>query len=243
MPLGTGNFFNKLTNINFTVKNNSPNRKIHVFGYPIMPGQTRDLFYIPEISEDDIRSSLVKGELAAFIRNGTVSIVSSSIDLSQYDASQAAFITAAGSSSAYAAGSSTTFVYQPGGVAAGNVYTSFASAWAAMLGSSSLNPTLVIDGTYGSPVMTPGSYAMPPNLTMVGISGLPTLTIPDGAYFTSNLAFIPLIISSLTINYSNTTAPCWTAMAPGTYSSVFLSLTNGSSINSNAASTKVFLAA
>jgi len=67
-------FFPKLTSINFTVKNLSVNRKIHIFNYPINPGQTRDLLAIPEISEMDIRHSLIKGELANFIRNKTISI-------------------------------------------------------------------------------------------------------------------------------------------------------------------------
>jgi hypothetical protein len=89
-------FFQKLTSINFTVKNNSPNRKIKVFNYPIYPGQTRDLLAIPEISEADIRHSLIKGELANFIRNGTISIVSTSIDLNQFDSEQQSFINNAG---------------------------------------------------------------------------------------------------------------------------------------------------
>lgn len=90
------NFFPKLTSINFTIKNLSNNRKIHVFNYPIFPGQTRDLLAIPEISEDDIRNSLIKGELANFIRMGVINIVSSTIDLEQYDSQQASFIINAG---------------------------------------------------------------------------------------------------------------------------------------------------
>jgi len=89
-------FFQKLTDINFTVKNLSPIRKIHIFNYPIFPGQTRDLLAIPEISEADIRHSLIKGELANFIRMGVIDIVSSSIDLVQEDASQENFLVNAG---------------------------------------------------------------------------------------------------------------------------------------------------
>src|SRR5271166_4252172 len=87
-----GTFFQKLTNINFVVKNLSPNRKIHIFNYPILPGQTRDLLAIPEISEADIRHSLIKGELANFLRMKVVYIVSSSIDLMQLDPSQVVFL-------------------------------------------------------------------------------------------------------------------------------------------------------
>ncbi len=92
----TETFFQKLTSINFTVKNLSPNRKIHIFNYPLMPGETRDLLAFPEISEADIRHSLIKGELANFIRMGVISIVSSSIDLAQYDSQQQTFLTNAG---------------------------------------------------------------------------------------------------------------------------------------------------
>jgi|SRR5271166_2415991 len=88
--------FQKLTSINFTVKNLSSSRAIHIFNYPIYPGQTRDLLAIPEISESDIRHSLIKGELANFIRMEVISIVSSSIDLNQNDASQEQFLKNAG---------------------------------------------------------------------------------------------------------------------------------------------------
>lgn len=92
----TETFFQKLTSINFTVKNLSTKRKIHIFNYPILPGQTRDLLSIPEISESDIRHSLIKGELANFIRMGVISVVSSSINLEQFDAQQALFLQSAG---------------------------------------------------------------------------------------------------------------------------------------------------
>ena len=96
--MSSNNFFPKLTSINFTVKNLSPNRRIKIFNYPIAPGQTRDLLNIPGVSEADIRDSLIKGELANFIRMKIISIVSSSIDLIQFDAEQNSFIVNASSS-------------------------------------------------------------------------------------------------------------------------------------------------
>lgn len=92
----TETFFAKLTDINFTVRNLSPYRRIRIFNYPINPGQTRDLLAIPEISEADIRHSLIKGELANFIRMRVISVVSSSIDLLQFDTSQTSFLANAG---------------------------------------------------------------------------------------------------------------------------------------------------
>lgn len=92
MPVSDG-FYSKQTAINFTVKNISPQQKtIRVFNYPMAYGASRDLMAIPEISEDDIRNSLIKGELADKIRNGSLTIVSSTIDLLQLDASQSAFL-------------------------------------------------------------------------------------------------------------------------------------------------------
>ncbi len=88
--------FQKLTNIGFVVQNLSPKRALHIFNYPIYPGRTRDLLAIPEITEGDIRKSLINGELANLIRMQVVSIVSTSIDLTQYDASQETLINNAG---------------------------------------------------------------------------------------------------------------------------------------------------
>jgi hypothetical protein len=96
MPLGTDNFFEKLVSINFIVKNLSEKRKIHIFNYPIMPGHTRDLLAIPGVSEHDIRRSLIKGELSNFIRKGVISVISSSIDLIQFDLEQKQFLIDAG---------------------------------------------------------------------------------------------------------------------------------------------------
>lgn len=90
------NFGIKLATLNFIVKNVSPQRKsVRIFGLSIPFGRTADLFSIPEITENDIRSSLAKGELLFKIKNGDIKIVSSTIDLSQVDPSQAAFINAA----------------------------------------------------------------------------------------------------------------------------------------------------
>lgn len=94
--MGANSFFRKLTDIHFTIKNLSKNKCINVFNCPINPGQTKDLLALPEISEADIRHSLIKGELANLIRLKVISIESSSIDLDQSDPSQAAFITSGG---------------------------------------------------------------------------------------------------------------------------------------------------
>lgn len=91
-------FYPKLTSITFKVKNVSPQKKrLMIFNYPIEYLATRDLLTIPEISESDIRESLIKGELANKIRVGAIQIISSSIELEQFDNQQLKFITNAGS--------------------------------------------------------------------------------------------------------------------------------------------------
>lgn len=91
--MSSDTFFRKQTTINFTVKNISPSRKKQtIFNYPIEYGQTRDLLSIPEIGEADIRHSLIKGELVNKLRNREIEIVSSSIDLLQFDSEQRKFL-------------------------------------------------------------------------------------------------------------------------------------------------------
>jgi hypothetical protein len=52
-------------NTSFIVRNISPqNKTINIFQYPINMDQTRDLLAIPGVSDGDIRSSLLKGEVA-----------------------------------------------------------------------------------------------------------------------------------------------------------------------------------
>lgn len=89
-------FFNKLASLNFIVKNTSPQKKnIAIFNNSIPFGQTKDLLSIPEISEADIRESLAKGELSIKIKSGDIKIVSSTIELLQFDPGQREFINSA----------------------------------------------------------------------------------------------------------------------------------------------------
>lgn len=81
--------------VSFVVKNNSK-KKIRIFNYPLEPGQSRDLMKIPNIGEEDIRSSLVKGQLQFMASIGQISVVSSDIDLTQYNDPQRNFLEGAG---------------------------------------------------------------------------------------------------------------------------------------------------
>jgi hypothetical protein len=57
--------------LSFIVKNitSPPGRIIKVFGTKIYPGQLLDLMQIPGVAEEDIRASLIKGDLGNKIRN------------------------------------------------------------------------------------------------------------------------------------------------------------------------------
>lgn len=86
-------------NTGFIVKNTtgssttSPYQKtLSVFHYPINLNETRDLLQIPGITEEDIRVSLLKGELRHKFLNGDIRLVFSNIDLLQFSDKQRAFL-------------------------------------------------------------------------------------------------------------------------------------------------------
>jgi len=154
----TQTFFAKLTNINFTVKNLYRGKRLTIFNFPIEPGQTRDLLAIPEISEADIRHSLIKGQLANLIRMRAIYVVSSSIDLLQFDSSQAAFLAAAGvPPSTLSASSSPSSPSSPSGTAGGDLTGTYP------------NPTLISIGTAGT-------YGDPSHYPVITIDGKGRIT-------------------------------------------------------------------
>lgn len=71
----------------FIVRNTSPQRKTIFFfaGWPINLGCTRDLLQIPGVSEGDIYSSIMKGEIRNKLKNGDIQLVFSNIDLLQFN--------------------------------------------------------------------------------------------------------------------------------------------------------------
>lgn len=70
----------------FIVRNISPQKKtIMIFNYPINLGQTRDLLKIPGVSEGDIKSALMKGQIRNKFRVGDIELVYSNIDLLQFN--------------------------------------------------------------------------------------------------------------------------------------------------------------
>lgn len=81
----------------FIVQNISPQVKtISIFQYPINYMQNRDLLQIPGVAEQDIRASLLKGELNYKLRAKDITIVCSDIDLLQFNAGQMTFLQQAG---------------------------------------------------------------------------------------------------------------------------------------------------
>jgi hypothetical protein len=70
----------------FIVKNISPQKKtISIFNYPINLGCTRDLLEIPGVSEGDIKSALMKGQIRHKFKVGDIELVFSDIDLLQFN--------------------------------------------------------------------------------------------------------------------------------------------------------------
>lgn len=85
-------------NNSFIVKNiiTKDNKTVRIFNYPIPVGQTRDLLSIEGIGEDDIKASLLKGEILAKLLSQEISIVKSDIDLTEYNTQQRAFLASIG---------------------------------------------------------------------------------------------------------------------------------------------------
>jgi hypothetical protein len=70
----------------FIVKNISPQKKtINIFNYPINLGCTRDLLKIPGVSEGDIKSALMKGQIRHKFLVGDIELIFSNIDLLQFN--------------------------------------------------------------------------------------------------------------------------------------------------------------
>lgn len=82
----------------FIVRNVSKerNKTISIFNYPIKKGETRDLLRIPEIGEEEIRVSLLKGTLRNKLIAEEIEIVESDINLIQFNEEQKAFLRAGG---------------------------------------------------------------------------------------------------------------------------------------------------
>lgn len=82
----------------FIVRNVTPQRQktITIFQYPIPFNQTRDLLQIPGVAEQDIRASLLKGELRHKILAKDIVVECSDIDLLQFNDDQKQFLQDAG---------------------------------------------------------------------------------------------------------------------------------------------------
>lgn len=90
--VGDNTFFPKTASTRFIVRNITNRRGgkdkwkvVKIFGYPINPGDTRDLLTIPSVSEADIRHSLLKGELMLKFKYEELEGVDSNANLLQYD--------------------------------------------------------------------------------------------------------------------------------------------------------------
>lgn len=84
MSVGFNNFRVKTDDSVFIVKNITSDRQIKVFNIKLMPGASYDLMNIPFVSEADIKTSLLKGELRTALEHSKIQIVDSTIDLVQY---------------------------------------------------------------------------------------------------------------------------------------------------------------
>ena len=109
-----------------------------------------------------------------------------------------------------AAGASPIFVYQQGAVGGGggNVLPTFVLALAAANLAAPYAPTIVIDGSLGTPVIptAAGTLTLPAGLTIRSRQyGTYTLTIQDGAHLVIGDS---LYLVGITLDWQNTAAAC-----------------------------------
>jgi hypothetical protein len=86
-----------LSRSSFVVRNISqPNKRIHIFNYPIPFGMERDLLSIPGVGEAEIRASCLKGEIRSKILANEIIITNNTSDLVQFNDEQKTFLRNAG---------------------------------------------------------------------------------------------------------------------------------------------------
>jgi hypothetical protein len=84
--------------VSFIVKNitTAPEKTIKIFQVQLWPGKSIDLMKLPGIGENDIRESLLKGDLGQKIKNGLLEIVSSSVVITDAEPTFTGFLATAG---------------------------------------------------------------------------------------------------------------------------------------------------
>lgn len=78
--------------LRFIIRNINTRKSITIFGLKINPGLTADLFSIPEIDEDIVKTSLTKGELKQKLEEGEIIIIESTLSLPFLDSTYRNFL-------------------------------------------------------------------------------------------------------------------------------------------------------
>jgi hypothetical protein len=125
MTVGFETWVPKTCSTVFIVKNIAPeNKRIKIFHYPIDNGCERDLMTIPQVSEADIKHSLLKGELKTKFETNEAIVTRSNIDLIQFDDCQKAWLQSYGVIEGLEGGggsASVPFVFMQGMELIGNI--------------------------------------------------------------------------------------------------------------------------
>lgn len=89
--------FNPSTSVSFVIKNNSSiKRSIKVFNFKLNPGGVVDLMKLAGVTEEDIRTEVLKGSLRPLLAGGSLQVVSSSINFVTADNSHYNFLKSIG---------------------------------------------------------------------------------------------------------------------------------------------------
>lgn len=89
--------FNPSPSVSFIVQNNSSiGRSIKVFNTKLNPGGQLDLMKIPGVTEEDIRTEVLKGTLRKLLDGGTLAVIKCTVNFSTVDGVHAGFLTKIG---------------------------------------------------------------------------------------------------------------------------------------------------
>jgi hypothetical protein len=133
---------------------------------------------------------------------------------------------------------SNVFTYQQGGTAGVNIFTTWAGAYAAAAAVQNLAPTIVIDGSLGTPVVPSGTYDVG-GMTLRGVGFFTNfqLTAQEGSHFTAT-KYDNVRLDSLILDWQNTSSAFFTL---GAGQNLEVSLLNSAGILADVAATKPFI--
>lgn len=136
-------------NVDFTVENIS-GKDVRIFDVTLRRGQVLNLMRIPFVSEEDIKKSLLKGELLFKIQGQEIRVLSSNLNLQQFASDFENFLRANGMAQSALPASPQVFVFRPGAPSvSGAVFSDFGALYQVLIATPGPK-TILFDDTFGT---------------------------------------------------------------------------------------------